>query len=59
MKNYLGVGAVVGFNYIYNNFITGLNLEYNYILAGSKDDKSIHLDLASGFSVGLRFGYRF
>lgn len=59
IKNQLGIGAAAGFNYIYKNFITGLNFEYNYILAGSKDDALIHLDLSSGFTVGLRFGYRF
>lgn len=58
-KNMLGIGAVAGFNYVYKNFITGLNFEYNYVLSGSKDDMTIHLDLASGFLLGLRFGYRF
>ncbi len=44
---------------IYINFITGLNFEYNYVWSDSKDDMVIHLDLASGFLVGLRLGYRF
>lgn len=59
IKNHLGIGAAAGFNYIYKNFITGLNFEYNYVLAGSKDDTLLHLDLSSGFTVGVRFGYRF
>lgn len=59
IKHQLGIGAVAGFNYIYKNLVAGLNFEYNYVLPSSKDDMTIHLDLASGFLVGLRFGYRF
>lgn len=59
IKHQIGIGAAAGFNYIYKNFITGLNFEYNYILPDSKDDLLIHLDLASEFLIGMRFGYRF
>lgn len=59
VKHHLGVSAVGGFNYIYKNFLVGLNFEYNYVSNISKDDQIIHLDMSSGFKGGIRIGGRF
>lgn len=59
IKNHMGVSAVTGFNYIYKDFLFGINLEYNYVLPLSRDEQAIHTDLSSGFTAGIRLGYRF
>lgn len=58
-KHRLGVAATAGINYVYKNFIFGVDLEYNFVQPQSTDDTIIHMDMASGFTGGLRFGYRF
>lgn len=58
-KHRLGVAATAGINYVYKNFIFGVDLEYNFVQPQSTDDTIIHMDMASGFTAGLRFGYRF
>lgn len=59
IKNHLGISAVAGLNYVYKNFLLGLNLEYNYTLPLSRDSQLIHLDMSSSFTAGIKLGYRF
>lgn len=58
-KHRIGIAATAGLNYVYKDFIFGIDLEYNFVQPQSTDDMIIHMDMASGFTGGLRFGYRF
>lgn len=58
-KHRAGVAATAGLNYSYKDFIFGIDVEYNYVIPISSDNQLIHLDMASGLTAGLRFGYRF